>query len=68
MQVGMARKSLPPVQGVVGSILGHDILRKAIGGASGPYKIVFDRWYQNRHLCVCKLSWKATPFGDRFAA
>ena len=48
MKVGMAEwsKLLPPVWGVVGSILGHDILWKAIGGASGPCKIVFDRWYQ----------------------
>ena len=38
MQVGMAEwsKSLPPDREVVGSILGHDNLWKAIGGASGP--------------------------------
>ena len=49
-QVGMAEwaisRCLDPVRRVVGLILGHDILWKAIEGASGPCKIVFDRRYQ----------------------
>ena len=57
-QVGMAEwsKSLPPVRGVVGSILGHDILWKAIGEQAAPVWLCsIGGTKQASRLGVCKL-------------
>ena len=38
--------------GVAGSSPGRDKIVKAIGGISGPCKIVYDEWYKNRQKSV----------------